>query len=777
MKGLVSGLLLLVFVSRAQPQNEPVRPLVTQQIDNSRTITQPSATHPLARPEFQIGEAPGDLPMEHMMLVLKRSPQQEATLQTLLQTQQDKSSPQYHRWLQPQEFGRQFGPSDDDLQRISSWLESQGFQIGQVSAGRTTIEFSGVASQVQQAFHTAIRKYSINGQEHWANSSDPQIPAALEPAVAGVASLNDFLSQPQVKMSDQRVTRSEAPGFAPQLTSGGAHALAPADFGVIYNINPLYQAGLNGSGTTIAVLGRSNFKMQDVQDFRRVFGLPSNAPQIVLNGSDPGDLGGSEGAEAVLDVSWAGAIAPSATVKFILSASTNTTDGVDLSAQYAINNNLANVITESFAGCEAQYSQAEATAHASLAQQAAAQGITYIVSSGDTGSAGCDVPTSRNATGPASVNILASNPYTVAVGGTVFNENGNGGYWGAQNGSGLGSARSYIPENVWNASCDQFTCGMNASLWAGGGGRSNFYSKPSWQAGAPGIPSDGARDLPDVSFTAAANNDPYLLCLNGSCGANSSGSVSFAAIGGTSASAPAFAGIMALVNQKTNSRQGQANYVLYRLAASQDYSRCNGSNTAGLPSSNCIFQDVTVGTNAVPGQAGYQAGYGYDLATGLGSINAANLVNQWSGSSGFTASYYTVVNRGSGKVLAVQNQATNDGAAIDQEDFWNGSGQEWQLVPADSVYYRIISKNSGKALDVNDVSLANGAKVQQWSYWGGPNQQWRLIPTDSGYYRIVSKNSGKVLDVTNRSTDSGASIQQWDFAGGANQQWQLNPVQ
>ena len=306
MKGLVSGLLLLVFVSRAQPQNEPVRPLVTQQIDNSRTITQPSATHPMARPEFQIGEAPGDLPMEHMMLVLKRSPQQEAALQTLLQTQQDKSSPQYHRWLKPQEFGRQFGPSDDDLQRISSWLESQGFQIGQVSAGRTTIEFSGVASQVQQAFHTAIRKYSINGQEHWANSSDPQIPAALAPAVAGVASLNDFLSQPQVKMSDQRVTRSEAPGFAPQLTSGGAHALAPADFGVIYNINPLYQAGLNGSGTTIAVLGRSNFKMQDVQDFRRVFGLPSNTPQIVLNGSDPGDLGGGEEAEAVLDVSWAG---------------------------------------------------------------------------------------------------------------------------------------------------------------------------------------------------------------------------------------------------------------------------------------------------------------------------------------------------------------------------------------------------------------------------------------------------------------------------------------
>ncbi|HEY1216376.1 MAG TPA: protease pro-enzyme activation domain-containing protein, partial [Bryobacteraceae bacterium] len=292
------AIVLCVFfliVSQTQSQGQTAKSLITQQVDSSRMVALAGSLHPLARAEFDKGAAPGELPMEHIMLVLKRSPQQEATLQTLLQNQQDKSSPQYHQWLTPQQFGQQFGPSDDDIQSISTWLESNGFQLGHVSAGRTAIEFSGTAKAIQQAFHTEIRRYLIDGQEHWANATNPKIPTALEPAVAGIVSLHNFLSQPQIKTTGQWVAGNKKAATAPQLTfSNGVHALTPADYAMIYNINPLYQAGINGAGRAIAVLGRSNFKMQDVSDFRRVFGLPSNAPQIVLNGSDPGNLGGDE---------------------------------------------------------------------------------------------------------------------------------------------------------------------------------------------------------------------------------------------------------------------------------------------------------------------------------------------------------------------------------------------------------------------------------------------------------------------------------------------------
>jgi hypothetical protein len=233
---------------------------------------------------------------------------------------------------------------------------------------------------------------------------------------------------------------------------------------------------------------------------------------------------------------------------------------------------------------------------------------------------------------------------------------------------------------------------------------------------------------------------------------------------------------MALVNQKMNTRQGQANYVLYQLASGENFSQCNGSNTSGLPSNSCVFNDVTVGTNTVPAGPGYQASTGYDLASGLGSVNVTNLVYQWGSSAGFTGTYYEIVNRGSGKALDVHGESTADGAGVEQWDFWNGPNQLWQLVPVDSVYYRIVSLGSGKVLDVTGMSTGNGAGIEQWSYWAGSNQQWQLVPTDSGYYRIVSKNSGKVLDVNGQSTSNGAAIQQWDFWGGFNQQWQLVPA-
>ena len=574
--------------------------------------------------------------MERMLLVLKPTAEQQQTLGTLIEKLHDPASPVFHQWLTPTEFGQRFGASSADIEAIVQWLQFHGFRVDNVANSKLAIAFSGTASQVETAFHTAIWRISVNGEEHWANINDPSIPQAIAPVVAGISTLHDFRAKSHLVSRNQTAAYQPQPGAN---LSGGQHGLSPGDYAIIYNIKPLYQTGINGSGVTIAVVGRSNFNVQDVIDFRSLFGLAANPPQIVLNGPDPGDLGGGEELEAVLDASWSGATAPAATIKFVLSQSTNTTDGVDLSSQYIIDHNLAAVMTESFGSCEANYTQAQATMINASAQQAVAQGITYLVSTGDSGSAGCDDPGSETvATGPLSVNMLAASPYVLAVGGTEFNDvNASSTYWAGQNGTGIVSALSYIPENVWNESCAASATCTNPGIWAAGGGASGFFSKPSWQTGVAGIPADGSRDIPDVSMTAAAGRDPYLVCIGGSC----HGGRQVGLVGGTSAATPSMAGVIALVNQKLQGRQGQANYVLYRLAAQQQVSQCNGSFTGGLPASSCIFNDVTSGNNDVPGETGfgtahpsYNSGAGYDLATGLGSVNATNLVNSWASAAG-----------------------------------------------------------------------------------------------------------------------------------------------
>jgi len=403
-------------------------------------------------------------------------------------------------------------------------------------------------------------------------------------------------------------------------------------------------------------VGRSNLYQGggDIYDFHNyAFQFGGGPFQIVLNGPDPGDLGGGEEMEATLDSTWSGAVATGAGVDLVVSATTNTTDGVDLSELYIVENNLADVMSESFGSCEYFATDAQVAATAGLAEQAAAQGISYFVSTGDNGAEGCDDPGSTLASYPLSVSLLASTPFNVAVGGTQFNEGSQPSqFWSSA--QSLQTALSYIPEDVWNDSCSTATCGANANLWAASGGPSTGnlgsggtfagFDKPAWQSGLSSIPDDGVRDLPDVSLTAASH-DPYLVCLEGSCVPDNQGQFFIYFVWGTSASAPSFAGIMAMVDQQmailnpgVSPRQGQPNYVLYRLAAAQSgmQSQCNASTAASLPASTCIFNDVTVGNNAVPGEANYgtsaalyQAGSGYDLASGLGSVNIENLLSQW----------------------------------------------------------------------------------------------------------------------------------------------------
>jgi hypothetical protein len=468
-----------------------------------------------------------------------------------------------------------------------------------------------------------------------------------------VLTLHNFLKKPQFHISPNPIAARLTKGKRPQVTfSNGIHALTPADYDTIYNANTVLNSN-SGIYVGIGVIARSNLYPEasgsDVNDFRNAF-LPDSAGMlnVFLNGPDPGDLGGGDEIEATLDATWAGAIASGSTVDLVVSASTNTSDGIDLSEVSIIETNIEDIMTESFSGCEAETTATSAAGYAALAEQAAAQGITYFVSTGDSGAEGCDDPdTETVATRPVSVNVLASTAFDTAVGGTMFNEGGQSGtYWSSSNSADGGSAISYMPEDVWNQSCTAANCtsGNNPGIWAGGGGASIYSStKPSWQSGVTGIPQDNARDLPDVSLTAATH-DPYVLCLEGSCVPNSSGEIELYLVGGTSASTPSFASIMALVVDQvrlTNpgQRVGSANYVLYRLAATENgtFSQCNASNTAGLPASTCVFNDVTVGNNTVPGEvnygsadADYQAGVGYDLATGLGSVNVANLMNKWS---------------------------------------------------------------------------------------------------------------------------------------------------
>jgi hypothetical protein len=628
----------------ATPDAAGPHPLITQPVDDSQLTVLKGNTHVLARPQFDLGRAPADLPMERMLLVLKRSPEQESALRKLLDDQQDKASPSYHKWLTPEHYGKQFGPTDSDMQTIVLWLQSHGFQVGSTK-GRTVLEFSGNASQVQEAFHTTIHKYIVKGEQHWANASDPSIPTALTPALSGVLSLHNFLKQPQIQLGKEPAAMHLVTGKKPQVTfpaqngNPAVNALGPQDYATIYS-SPAFTGGVTGSGITIGIIGRSDLfnAGQDVSNFASAFNCCGNF-QTVPNGPDPGDLGGGDEAEATLDTTWSGALAPGATADLVVSATTNTTDGIDLSEIYIVDNNLADIMTESFNSCELYATDAQLAFSYGLAEQAAAQGITYFVSSGDNGAEGCDDPSVAPASNPISVNLLASTPFNVAVGGTEFNENGNvSKYWGTEPPV-QESAISYIPENVWNESSAtnglwSSSGGASAGNIQGGlGGTTPGVPKPSWQSPLSlGIPNDGVRDLPDVSLTAASH-DPYLLCLEGSCDPNAQNQFIYF-VSGTSASAPSFAGIMALVDQQMAGRQGLANYVLYRLAANQTAyypAKCNGSNTSAPPATACIFNDVTVGNNVVPGEVGaqYQAAAGYDQATGLGSVNIGNLITNW----------------------------------------------------------------------------------------------------------------------------------------------------
>jgi len=475
---------------------------------------------------------------------------------------------------------------------------------------------------VQAAFDTEIHRYSAFGKTFFANANEPSVPSAFAGLIAGFRGLNDYpLKRPTLRARPPATISSQ-----PDLTVAGSspllHYLVPDDFQTIYDLKPLYSIGINGTGQTIAIMGETDIVLKDIATFRSLSGLPAAAPQLVLvpGSSDPGVSNGDV-QEASLDLEWSGATAPNATILYVYSTS------VFGSLEYAVGENLAPVLSISYGSCEEDADADTIASLVSLTQQANAQGITIVAPSGDSGAAACDQDDGTDASIQGlTVELPASIPYVTGVGGTEFVE-GNGSYWNSINNNVGGSALSYIPEQGWT----EF---IGESEGEGGGGASQVFTKPVWQTGA-GVPNDEARDVPDISLDAAVIHDGYLICtevqanpdlstLTSGCTSGFSFNGSYATYGGTSFGAPEFAGILALINQETKSLgQGNINYVLYPLAAT----------------SPSAFHDITVGYNKVScisgtpgcstGVIGYTAGIGYDLATGLGSIDAFNLVTSW----------------------------------------------------------------------------------------------------------------------------------------------------
>jgi subtilase family serine protease len=684
----------------AQLSSKPSR--ITQAIDEKQLLRLRGNVHPLAQTKFDQGKINDAQPVDRMLLLLQHGPEQEAALRQLLEDQLTLNSPKHHAWLTPQQFGSQFGPSDADIQATTSWLSAKGFHSIKVGAGRTVIEFSGNAGQVREAFHTEMHRYLVKGVERFANAGDPQIPLALSPVVAGVVSLHNFPKFTHAHTAGKFQRSNETGEVKPLFsfagcgsgTGGQCNGIGPADLGKIYNI----PSNLDGAGQSIAVVGQTNINIQDVQDYRTMFGLPTNDPTIVLNGPDPG-INGDE-SEAVLDVQVSGGVAPNAAIKFVVSETpkTGVTAGIDLSALYIIDNNIAAVLSESYGACESSLGATGNAFYNALWEQASAQGITVLVSSGDNGSAGCDDPNLADfASNGLAVSGISSTPFNVSVGGTDFSYTGaspSSLYWSTTNSGtpATESAKSYIPEATWNDTCAaaglngctpaiiNADSGTGVDLVAGGGGPSSIYAKPAWQTGITGMPNDSKRDIPDISLFASngQNNSFFIVCQRdfthtNSCDLNSPFS-NFEGVGGTSASVQAFAGIMALINQSQatiSNRQGNANYVLYKLYRTNASGTICTSNPAAVSATGCIFYDTITGNVSVACKGGtpgcsttstaanqygvmksgtvpaWNATAGYDLATGLGTVNVAKLAAAW-GTVGLAASTTTITASPSG---------------------------------------------------------------------------------------------------------------------------------
>ncbi|HEY1767979.1 MAG TPA: protease pro-enzyme activation domain-containing protein [Terracidiphilus sp.] len=839
---VLAAALFVPFTSLAQQARPQVR--IAGPIDEDQLVTLKGNVHPAANAKNDRGPVRADLPMSDLVLVLSRSPEQQAAFDAFVESEYDPGSPNYHQWLTPDNVGQRFGPAQADISAITGWLTSQGFSVTHIAKDRMSISFSGTAGQVESAFHTSIHNLFVHGVPHIANMTNPQIPAALAPVVVGVKQLHDFHPHPLHKLG-AKVQRDAATGkWRPVASAPGTSStqsalaksampigprpafginsppssnslayleedVTPYDFATIYNVQPLWTAGVTGTGQTIAIVGTSDIELSDVSNYRSAFGLPIGlAPEEVkgANGYDPG-ICASTAANAVcglgdleensLDVEVSGGVATGAQIVLVTdgynSQTAPTNDPIYQGAEYIIENidnssspvYESHILSLSYGLCELYEGTSGNASYYSLWQTAAAEGISVFAATGDSGSPTCDdggdaVGNPYPAQYGLSVSGIASTPWDTAVGGTdlawckpVYNSGGTAiagcatsstsqaspAYWNTSNAANGQSAAGYIPEIPWNDTCEnpilfafiasiaplvsqntgaatpttpEESCNFVENNWAtidsnygldlspfvdtigGSGGASSCvvnstssdtigtcstssttvttangsvsltndgWQKPQWQTGVTGIPNDGVRDIPDLSFFAGNGslNSATLICVSalGSCSDSNTVENTAQEVGGTSVGTPEMAGVMALINQKAGAPQGLPNRQLYQLAAKQSYSANGACSSESVKSSNtsCYFNDIDQGTNTMPCDLGapvggdtgaeyqgivspnctainsvdsgsvgtlvssgttpaYNASAGFDLATGLGSMNVANVVNAWISEAG-----------------------------------------------------------------------------------------------------------------------------------------------
>jgi hypothetical protein len=619
------AILLTAFTPLAQAA---VQDRVAGAVSGSTRVSLPGTISGHAKHAVDLGPAPGDTKLDSLTLRFSMTAAQQADLNQLLAAQLNPSSPSYHQWLTPEQFGARFGLSSGDLAKVSAWLTSQGFTITSVARSSTFIMFTGTVAQAQQAFGTSIHTVSLNGEQHISNLTDPTLPTGIASVVNAVTGLDDFKLKPRSRVRSVTVDPSQ-PLYTQTLNGVTSHYITPADLYTIYDVNPLLSAStpITGAGITIAVAGQTDIIPAQVAAFRAAAGLPAKAPttQLVPGSKDPGVSAGDID-EAHIDVEWSGASAQGATILYVYS-----TD-VFNSLIYAIDNNVAPIVSISYGLCESGWGTAVLASDNQTLAQANAQGQTVMAPAGDAGAADCDAD--GLASEGLNVDFPGSSPYVVSAGGTMFTGDVSvpGNYWSSTNAANGSSVLSYIPEQPWN---ETTASGGLTAGGAGGGGASAFFSKPLWQVGI-GVPGDGSRDVPDISLNAAAMHDGYLVCSesdgqgeqpcsNGFLG--TSGQVNV--FGGTSFVAPGFAGVLALVEQQLGGKPlGNVGPVLYGFL--------NG------PTYTSVFHDITSGNNSIPcsqgtlncptgGSLGFSAGTGYDQATGIGSIDINQLVTGWSG--------------------------------------------------------------------------------------------------------------------------------------------------
>jgi len=668
------GILAVCAVTATQAGAQaPAR--IPAEINRAEQATLKNSLHPMAQAQYDAGRLAADTRLGGITLTFNRTGVQEADLQGLMAAQQNPASPLYHQWISPEQFASRFGMADADLGKVESWLEQQGFSIDRVTRSKNAIHFSGTARQVEQAFQTEMHVYKINGTQHFAPSTALSVPAAIAPAVLGITNLDDFRPHAHVILSKN----SRAKSHFTSSQSGNVY-FAPGDIATVYDISPLYNASVTGTGQSITLVGQSAIQVSDLEAFQGAAGLNVKDPTQYLvpdSGAATVEQDGDE-AESDIDLEWSGAIAPGATINFVYTGN-NANYGAFDALQYAIEEKIGTILSSSYGECEAALSGGtlgsgapiETTLEAAL-EEATTQGQTVMAAAGDDGSTDCyGEGLSTSVAQSAAVDYPASSAYVTGMGGTEISsanaayDESDTAWWAAASSSDVvSSALQYVPEVVWNDDVSE------GSLSAGGGGTSALFNKPSWQTGVAGLSSSiTKREVPDLALYASPSLPSFLYCSSdtsawgsaqsGSCanGFRDANNVYLTVAGGTSFDGPIFSGILALVNQKQgySTGQGLINPTLYTLAAD---SAVYGSAFHDITSGNNF---CTAGSPYCPsngGSLGFAATTGYDQVSGLGSVDATNLAAAWPASSGGPS---TAINTTT--TITASNAAPNVGAS------------------------------------------------------------------------------------------------------------------